>query len=258
MSLLNQLRERASAKKFAGRPIDKETLEKVLEATSYSPRAANLQHFSLRVVTDSAEIKRLSQLFFDCEVTASASALLVFFTDQKTTGEYFTNDGLQYPFDNLIGYHFALADAVIAMQTAALTAENLGLATRVLAGSLLRAKALSMAFNAPESIVPAFTLALGYENDKSSPKRHNLNWQTYTAQGMSTPWPSADAIYVKSGKDEADFKFLNLVPTINAKTEASGGGGKKASAILANLKYRPEDIAQFSHDLRSALANLFK
>lgn len=254
MSLLSQLRERASARKFDDRPIAPETLAKVLEATSYSPRAANLQHFSLRIVTDLAERKRLSQLFFDCELTATASALLIFFIDQKTTRDYFTNDGVKYPFDNLIGYHFALADAVIAMQTAALTAENLGLATRILAPSLLRAKAVSMAFNAPEGMVPAFTLALGHERDQVSPKRHNLAWQSYTAHGMSTPWPRVESIYLESGKDEADFKSLNQVPTISSKS----GGYKKATAILSGLKYRPEDIAQFSHDLRSALANLFK
>jgi nitroreductase len=257
MALLNQLRDRASAKAFDGKPLPQEILEQILEATSYSPRAGNLQHFAIRVITKKTELQRMSQIFFDCETTANASALLIFFVDLHTTAEYFKSEDVNYPFANLMGYHYALADATIAMQTASLVAENLGVATRVLAASLMRAKALDTAFVAPAGTTAAFSLALGFESKPEAANRHNLPWETYTAQGMDSAWPNWKTVYVESGKARQEVGVLEAMDRVGAKMERDSTLNT-AAKVLARVKYKVEELERFSTELGEHLRKLFK
>jgi nitroreductase len=254
MSLIAQLRDRSSAKGFTDQPIKPEDLEVILEAMSYSPRAANLQHFFVRYLKDPADRKRLSQVLFNCRYIQTASLVLVFFVDLATTRQLFENDGVTDPFDNWIGYHLGLADALIALQTAALVAENLGYSTRVQSGTVMRMKAARQLFDCSPGIWPTFTLMIGNDGRRSSTKRDNLNWNLFAAEGFSPCKPRSKEVYVDSGKVDKDLKSFTEDPMLAKQSHTH----PSLTKLLVNSKYQPNEMNDFSRNLEEELSRYFK
>lgn len=252
MSILESLRLRGSARNFGSRVLEAKDLEAILEASAYSPRAGNFQQFSIRVF-EGAELERLSQIMLGCEFARTAKAVLLFYVDLKTTREWFLSEGADYPFANSVGYHYALADSMLAMQCCALVAEERGIATRVLSASLLRSKAVALANHAPLGCVPTFSLALGFEAENSDEalRRHNSNWRSYTRFGFKESWPTVEDVYIDTGKAVVDGIRFEKSQVLSAKRKTSGMSSWLRA--LSKFKYRRSDLDSFSSDLNDMI-----
>jgi nitroreductase len=83
MELLDLIKARQSVRRYTSRPVEKEKLERCLEATRLAPSANNSQPWSFIVVDDSALKDRVSRLTYDNIVVYNkfvpqAPALVVF------------------------------------------------------------------------------------------------------------------------------------------------------------------------------------
>ena len=61
MDVFSAIKERRSVRKYSSKPIEKEKLDKVLEAARLSPSAGNQQNWKFIVVQDKEKIKKLKE-----------------------------------------------------------------------------------------------------------------------------------------------------------------------------------------------------
>ena len=73
--------QRYATKKFDGRKIPEETIDKLLDLVRFAPSALNLQPWKIKVVTDNRVKEQLKPAAFNQEQITTCSHLLVFCAD---------------------------------------------------------------------------------------------------------------------------------------------------------------------------------
>lgn len=159
MNVLEAIKERRSIRQFTHEPMEKETLEKLLDAARWAPTASNQQRWRFVVVT-SPSVKELIKKFSP-GIFAMPSAFIVICVE-KAPG---ARAGAEVTY---------LADCAIAAQNIMLAAYELGIGTCV---ALSYAKvAVREILNLPENVEPLFVITLGYAaEDPEPPPRRELS-----------------------------------------------------------------------------------
>lgn len=116
MEVLEAIRERRSIRQWQEKPIEREKLERVLEAGRLAPSASNRQPWRFVVVTDRAMLRKLVPAACDQAPVGQAGALIV---------------GCAVETDRVMtcGQHCYPIDVAIAMTTMSLAAVSEGLGT---------------------------------------------------------------------------------------------------------------------------------
>lgn len=97
MELLSEIANRRSIRNFTDQPIDKETLDRVLEAGRRAPSAKNRQAWRFILVTDDATRSRIKEAAFHEDYIQQAPAIIALCT---TNIDYqMPNGQLSYPVD---------------------------------------------------------------------------------------------------------------------------------------------------------------
>jgi nitroreductase len=153
------LEKRRSIRSYSGRQVEKEKIDKIIEACISAPSAGNLQAYKIIIVRDEIVKKKISNAAFGQESASQAPVLLVFAADQKQSAKYGQRGRELY----------SIQDATIAAAYAQLEAVNLGLAT-VWIGAFDEneiSKILGMAtWQKPVAIIP-----VGYATEKGYPRK---------------------------------------------------------------------------------------
>jgi nitroreductase len=173
MNVLEAIKERRSIRQFTHEPIEKETLEKLLDAARWAPTASNQQRWRFVVVT-SPSVKELIKKFSP-GIFAMPSAFVVICVE-KVPG---ARAGAEVTY---------LADCAIAAQNIMLAAYELGIGTCV---ALSYAKvAVREILNLPDNVEPLFVITLGYPaEDPEPPPRLELNQIAFIDE-YGKEWPS--------------------------------------------------------------------
>lgn len=109
MGLLPQIDNRQSAKSFIDRPVDKEELERILEAGRRAPSAKNRQPWRFIVVDNVDVHKRLESAAFGQEHVAQAPIIIAACT---TNIDYrMPNGQMSYPIDVAVAVSFMMIQA---------------------------------------------------------------------------------------------------------------------------------------------------
>lgn len=108
------IRNRRSIRKYQDKNVDKEKLQKILEAARLAPSAMNRQPYQLFVVTKKETISMINSA---CNQNWETPIMIVMVSNPKEA--WVRDDGEEY----------WLADAAIAMQQISLAAHNEGLGT---------------------------------------------------------------------------------------------------------------------------------
>lgn len=115
MALLEEILNRRSIKHFKSKPVEKEKLERVLEAGRLAPSAKNRQEWRFVVIQKEALREKVKEAAFGDEKAGQAPVVIVLCT---TNIEYIMPNGqLSYPID------LAFAAAYMTLQA---VAEGLG------------------------------------------------------------------------------------------------------------------------------------
>lgn len=164
MNVFEAIKERRSIRQFTQEPIEKETLERLLDAARWAPTASNQQRWRFVVVT-SPSVKELVKKFSP-GIFAMPSAFIVICVEKAPGAR---------PGAEVTGWFVsALADCAIAAQNIMLAAYELGIGTCV---ALSYAKvAVREILNLPENVEPLFVITLGYAaEDPEPPPRLKLS-----------------------------------------------------------------------------------
>jgi nitroreductase len=156
MEFFDVVRKRYSVRAYKNAPVEKEKLEKILEAAWLAPTAANMQPFQFIVIETrghEAELKRVypRDWFVQAPLVICACAL--------PTEAWTRRDGKNY----------ADVDATIALDHLILAAADLGLGTCWIAA--FDPAAARAVLRLPAGVEPLAFTPLGYPADEPKPKK---------------------------------------------------------------------------------------
>jgi len=159
MDVMEAIKGRRSIRQFADKPIEKEKLEKLLQAARWAPSGGNLQRWRFVVVTSPSQRELVRK--FAPGIFAMPAAFIVICADKE-------------PDANPWKLALYLADCSIASQNIMLAAHEMGIGTCV---ALSYAKsAISEILELPENVEPMLVVTLGYPAEAPEPPpRHELS-----------------------------------------------------------------------------------
>jgi nitroreductase len=162
MEFFEALEKRRSIRAYSTRPVEEETLHKVLEAAHSAPSAGNLQAYDVFLVREPERRVALARAAHEQYFIAAAPVSLVFCTNPTRNAWKYHERGRRL---------YALQDATIACTYAMLAATALGLST-VWVGSFAGA-AVHETIGSPAGLEPVAILPIGYAAE-GPPKRPRL------------------------------------------------------------------------------------
>lgn len=157
MELMDLLKERHSVRKFSDKKVEKEKIDKILEAGRLAPTAVNFQPqriYALESESALEKLKECTRYHFNAPV-----ALLVCYDNQASW---------KRPYDNK---DMGEVDAAIVSTQMMLEVTNLGLGTTWVGH--FDPAAIKEKFALPENIIPVALFPIGYPAEDSAPNpRH--------------------------------------------------------------------------------------
>jgi nitroreductase len=152
MDVMEAIKGRRSIRQFTDQPIEKEKLQKLLEAARWAPSGGNLQTWRFVVVTSPSQRELVKK--FAPGIFAMPSAFIVICAEMEAGA----NEWKQ---------RLCLADCAIASQNIMLAAHEMGIGTCV---ALSYAKsAISEILELPDNVEPMLVVTLGYPAEAPEP-----------------------------------------------------------------------------------------
>ncbi len=157
METLEAIKKRQSIRKYLTKSVDKELIEKVINAGRLAATARNVQPWKFVVVTNRAKLDKLVEINDYADFLKEAPACILVFC--KKDAKYYLEDGCA------------------ATQNILIAATALGLGTCWIAGAKKTyIDKIAALVNAPENYTLVSSIALGYpiENHPSQPSKFSL------------------------------------------------------------------------------------
>ena len=148
------LTKRHSTRAFSDKPVEKEKIQKILEAANSAPSAGNLQGYEIFLVEDKKTKEKLVETTRGQDFIAEAPVVLIFFANPQRSGERYRSRG-----ENL----YCIQDATIACTFAWLAAVDLGLSACWVGA--FEDEEVRSALGADPTLQPIAILPLGYPAD---------------------------------------------------------------------------------------------
>jgi nitroreductase len=145
MDVFEAIQERRSIRSYVDKPVERDKLEKILEAGRLAPSAKNLEPWHFIAVTDAVKRKALSGGTWG-KVLTQAPLAIVACGDKKASPDWYA------------------IDVALAIENMVLTATSLGLGTCCV-GSFTE-KDVKAALKIPEKFEVLVILAVGYPTGK--------------------------------------------------------------------------------------------
>ena len=152
MDLYEAIKKRYSCRSYSSKPIEKEKLERILEAARQAPSAKNLRDWRFVIVTDEKKRKEVAAAANEQMFIATAPAIIVGCSNCDSIMR--------------CGQKIAPIDLAIAMEHIALAATAEGLATCWI-GSFYPEK-IRKVLDIPEKIEIIELMPIGYPADKET------------------------------------------------------------------------------------------
>ncbi len=177
--ILQLIHKRRSIRAFQDKPVDRSTVDAIIQAAMRSPTAGNMMLYSI-IEVDDREVKEKLAVSCDNQPFIARSPLvLVFLADYQRWFDFFLASGaaelcaLRGEEVRLPGEGdllLAATDAIIAAQTAVLAAESLGLGSCYIGDILENFEQIRELLDLPQYVLPVTMLCLGYPRAQTAPR----------------------------------------------------------------------------------------
>lgn len=165
---METLNKRRSIRKYSGREVSDELLDRLLLEAERTPTMGNLQLYSV-VVTRSEEMKRrLAPAHFNQPMVMGAPVVLTFCADFRRTSLWAENRKAKPGYDNFLSFMNAATDALLYCQTFTNLAEEAGLGTCFLGTTVYMPQEIIKVLQLPRLVMPVATLTVGWPDESPS------------------------------------------------------------------------------------------
>lgn len=165
MNTIDLLLQHRSIRKYKAQSIEKEKLNRILEAGVRGSNTGNMQIYSIVVTQDAERKKELAKHHFGQKMVVDAGAVVTVCVDINRYHKWcmLRNAGTAY--DNFLWFATGVVDATIVTQNICVAAEAEGLGFCYLGTVLYNAPEIANFLELPKGVVPVTTITVGYPDE---------------------------------------------------------------------------------------------
>lgn len=202
--VFEQIYRHASVRRYRPDPLPRATVEAIVAAGQRSATSSNLQMFSVVAVTDPAKRARLAELCGEQAHIAQAPVFLAWCADLSRLERASEPRGYSQVSEYVENFLLAAVDAAIAMQTAALAAESLGLGMCYIGAIRNRPLEVIELLALPRLVFPISGMTLGWPDGEHRtrprlPLDAVLHWERYDTDGEEALLKTYDRTMAETG-----------------------------------------------------------
>lgn len=165
MNAIETIFSHRTIRKYAGKAIEADLLNTILEAGTRASTTGNMQVYSI-VVTTRPDLKNaLSPVHFNQPMVAQAPVVLTFCADFNRFNKWCCQRNAVPGYSNFLSFVTAAIDALLVAQNVCIAAESNGLGICYLGTTTYNAKKIIEILNLPKGVVPVTTVTLGYPSE---------------------------------------------------------------------------------------------
>ncbi len=208
MSTLNptieQILSHRSIRRYRSDPIPRETIELIVAAAQQSSTSSNLQAYSVIAITDFITRQKLSTLCGNQKHITEAPVFLAWCADLNRLDHVCSIRGYQQNHAYLENFLIASVDAAIAMQSAAITAESLGLGICYIGAIRNQPAEMIQLLGLPDRVFPISGMTLGVPAEEPIikprlPLNEVLHWEHYDQADQDQHLSAYDQTMIETG-----------------------------------------------------------
>ena len=159
---IEQIFRHASVRQYKPDPVSAEMVKTVVAAGQRSSTSSNLQTYSVVAITDEEKKTRIAELSGNQRHILQAPVFLAWCADLSRLDRVCELRGYQQVSSYVESFLVAAADAAIAMQTAALAAESMGLGMCYIGAIRNRPQEVIALLRLPRLVFPISGMTLGW------------------------------------------------------------------------------------------------
>jgi FMN reductase (NADPH) len=225
---------------YAPDPVSKDLVEAIVAAGQRSSTSSNLQTYSVVAVTDPAKRARLTELCGQQRQVAQAPVFLAWCADLSRLERVCQLRGYQQVSAYVENWLVAAVDAAIAMQTAALAAESMGLGMCYIGAIRNHPEEVIELLDLPRLVFPISGMTLGWPVVEPFirprlPLGAVLHWEAYASEDEPQALEAYDRAMIETGIYRG-----RQVPVPGQEGEVEDYGWLEHSARRASTAARTE------------------
>lgn len=170
---ITQIYNHYSVRHYKPDPVPRSLIESIISAAQRSSTSSNLQMYSAIAVTDATKRARLAKLCGNQAHIIQAPAFIAWCADLSRLDRVCQWQGYKQVTERVENFLLAVIDATIAMQTAALAAESLGLGICFIGAIRNQPEEVIEFLALPKLVFPIVGMTVGWPASKPSIK-HRL------------------------------------------------------------------------------------
>lgn len=201
---IEQIHRHWSVRTYKPDPVPGELVETVVAAGQRASTSSNLQAYSVVAVTDPATRERLAELCGDQEQIRQAPVFLAWCADLSRLERVCRARGYEQATEHVESFLVAAVDAALAMQTAALAAESLGLGMCYIGAIRNQPAEVIELLELPRLVFPIAGMTLGWPAVEPFirprlPLEAVLHWGRYDTAAEPEALAAYDGAMVETG-----------------------------------------------------------
>jgi nitroreductase len=246
MTVIEQINQHRSIRKYLQDPIPDEVLSEILEAGIRTSSSGNMQTYSIIVTRDPGLKKELLEPHMNQMMVVDAPVFLTFCADFHRMRRWLDRCKAPDNFDNYFSFMIAAIDAVLVSQNVALAAESKGLGICYLGSTLANAEQIGEILELPINVVPVVGFSLGYPAEHpdlrdrlpSEGMIHYERYQDYSGQSIQDIYRDRE---IKGWERYMKSDWL--------KEKAEQNSVENLAQLYTTVKYTRESHQGFSRKL---------
>lgn len=243
---IEQIHRHASVRNYRPDPVPMQLVETIVASAQRSSTSSNLQVYSVVAVTDADSRTRLAEMCGNQKHITQAPVFLAWCADLGRLDRICQLRGYQQVSSYLESFLVAAMDAAIAMQTAALTAESLGLGICFIGAIRNAPEQVVELLRLPPLVFPICGMTLGWPKEEPSlrprlPLEAVLHWEVYDPSREPEAFQTYDRAMIETGIYQG-----RQVPVLGVDGETEDYGWLEYSARRASTPVR----TRLRHELR--------
>lgn len=201
---IEQIYRHASIRAYKPDPVPAHLVETIVAAGQRSSTSSNLQTYSIVAVTDAEKRTRMAELCDDQRQILQAPVFLAWCADLSRLDRICHLRGYKQVSIYVENFLVAAVDAAIAMQTAALAAESIGLGICYIGAIRNEPEQVIELLELPELVFPISGMTVGWPAVEPFirprlPLNSVLHWEEYDLEGETAALAEYDQAMIDTG-----------------------------------------------------------
>ena len=252
MSVIQQILNHRSIRKYKPDPIPEELLQEILQAGIRTSSSGNMQTYSIIVTREQQLRERLLEPHMGQKMVVDAPVFLTFCADFNRMRRWLKLNQAADNFDNFFSFLIGAIDAILVSQTVALAAESRGLGLCYLGSTLANADAIGEILGLPNNVVPLTGFSLGYPDEQPHlrdrlPLSSLVHWETYKDYKDQEIQDIYEEREIKGWQRYMRSKWL--------REQVEEKGVENLAQLYTEVKYTRPSHQEFSRSLLTYLEN---